>query len=595
VINWKRSGPSIVSGPKRHSWPDLPEDLPVDVLPASNEEYLPPPPSREQIGIMRLADRETERLRRKFNMSRAEFVRTTMAMAIGFWAIDAIRPGLFGNYGWAHNTRTTAACDLEWTGRRGLETLNNLPGEFIFDVQSHHVDPHGMWRVTNPAIEAFFAGIWPQASPATGGKPSIGPGGYVRGGGAGEIDPIENLSRFHYLKELFLDSATTATVLSVVPTSPDTNNPLPIKEAVETIDTVNHLAKSRRSVMHAFVMPNRGSTGTVNPGPHTRPLYLDEELNLMMERAHLYRDKLRGWKTYCAWGDVPYASGWYLDSDVGMEFLQQVRNVSRKFKEIPPVVATHKGFALPGFDQRAATPRDIGPAAKANRDIRFLVYHSGYDIGDTQKPYRGDAKARSNTNTVDGLIKSLRENQYDAPRFRKKGHAFGNVPNVFAELGSVWRSVMDDPDQCAHLLGKLITNVGPKRICWGTDSLWYGSPQAEIVAMRRFDFTARGKEMYNLPHGMEGDVENPTRKAPHPSRTIRNAILGRNAARAYNFNPDRRVHEIYCDEVQRLRDEGYLQRQGSETESAPLRTNQVPGPRTRREVLKGLKESPWSP
>ena len=452
-----------------------------------------------------------------------------------------------------------------------------------------------MWRVTNPAIEAFFAGIWPQASPATGGKPSIGPGGYVRGGGAGEIDPIENLSRFHYLKELFLDSATTATVLSVVPTSPDTNNPLPIKEAVETIDTVNNLAKSRRSVMHAFVMPNRGSTGTVNPGPHTRPLYLDEELNLMMERAHLYRDKLRGWKTYCAWGDVPYASGWYLDSDVGMEFLQQVRNVSRKFREIPPVVATHKGFALPGFDQRAATPRDIGPAAKANRDIRFLVYHSGYDIGDTQKPYRGDAKARSNTNTVDGLIKSLRENQYDAPRFRKKGHAFGNVPNVFAELGSVWRSVMDDPDQCAHLLGKLITNVGPKRICWGTDSLWYGSPQAEIVAMRRFDFTARGKEMYNLPHGMEGDVENPTRKAPHPSRTIRNAILGRNAARAYNFNPDRRVHEIYCDEVQRLRDEGYLQRQGSETESAPLRTNQVPGPRTRREVLKGLKESPWSP
>ena len=595
MINWKRSGPSIVSGPKRHSWPDLPEDLPVDVLPASNEEYLPPPPSREQIGIMRLADRETERLRRKFNMSRAEFVRTTMAMAIGFWAIDAIRPGLFGNYGWAHNTRTTAACDLEWTGRRGLETLNNLPGEFIFDVQSHHVDPHGMWRVTNPAIEAFFAGIWPQASPATGGKPSIGPGGYVRGGGAGEIDPIENLSRFHYLKELFLDSATTATVLSVVPTSPDTNNPLPIKEAVETIDTVNHLAKSRRSVMHAFVMPNRGSTGTVNPGPHTRPLYLDEELNLMMERAHLYRDKLRGWKTYCAWGDVPYASGWYLDSDVGMEFLQQVRNISRKFREIPPVVATHKGFALPGFDQRAATPRDIGPAAKANRDIRFLVYHSGYDIGDTQKPYRGDAKARSNTNTVDGLIKSLRENQYDAPRFRKKGHAFGNVPNVFAELGSVWRSVMDDPDQCAHLLGKLITNVGPKRICWGTDSLWYGSPQAEIVAMRRFDFTARGKEMYNLPHGMEGDVENPTRKAPHPSRTIRNAILGRNAARAYNFNPDRRVHEIYCDEVQRLRDEGYLQRQGSETESAPLRTNQVPGPRTRREVLKGLKESPWSP
>src|SRR4051812_30314750 len=214
---------------------------------------------------MRLAEQETERLRRRFNMSRAEFVRTTAAMAIGFWAIDSIRPGLFGNYGWAHNTATTAACDLEWDGKRGLETLRNLPGEFIFDVQSHHVDPDGMWRVSNPAIEAFFAGVWPQASPATGGKPSIGPGGYVRGGGAGEVDPIQNLSRFHYLKELFLDSATTATVLSVVPSSPDTTNPLPIAEANATIDTVNNLANSKRSVMHAFVMPNRGSAGRNSP------------------------------------------------------------------------------------------------------------------------------------------------------------------------------------------------------------------------------------------------------------------------------------------------------------------------------------------
>src|SRR3712207_7025894 len=41
-----------------------------------------------------------------------------------------------------------------------------------------------------------------------------------RGSGAGEADPIQNLSRKHYLKEIFLDSATTAAVLSVVPTSP---------------------------------------------------------------------------------------------------------------------------------------------------------------------------------------------------------------------------------------------------------------------------------------------------------------------------------------------------------------------------------------
>jgi hypothetical protein len=318
VIDWKGTGPSPTSSPARFSWPDLSEDLPVDVMPCSNEEYFPPPPSRERIGIMRLADQEVERWRRKFNMSRREFVRTAAATAIGFWAIDMVRPGLFGNYGWAHNTATTNACDLEWDGRRGLATLRNLPGEFIFDVQSHHVDPDGMWRVTNPAFEAFFSAVWPQARPV---------------GGGGEVDPIENLSRFHYLKELFLDSATTMTVLSCVPTSPDADNPLPLAEAAKTVETVNDLARSRRSVMHAFVMPNRGGAGDTTP--NMTPPYLDEELQLMMERAKKYRGILRGWKTYCAWGSVPYAGGWYLDTDTGMAFLEQVRRVHRRVPQVP--------------------------------------------------------------------------------------------------------------------------------------------------------------------------------------------------------------------------------------------------------------------
>src|SRR3954454_25082435 len=264
-INRKPHGPAMTSKPYRHSWADMSEDLPVDVIPCSNDEYFPPEPTEKQRAIMALADRETERMRIRFGMSRRNFVRTAAATAIGFWAIDAVMQGTWGNYGFAE-ARTNDACDLRYDHKHGKDTLNNLPGEFIFDVQSHHVDPDGMWRVTNPAIHAFFAGIWPQASPATGAKPSIGPGGYVRGGGAGEVDPIQNLSRFHYLKELFLDSATTATVLSVVPTSPDTNNPLPIAEAVETIEPVNSLSKSRRSVMHAFVMPNRGSGGRNTPG-----------------------------------------------------------------------------------------------------------------------------------------------------------------------------------------------------------------------------------------------------------------------------------------------------------------------------------------
>ena len=203
---------------------------------------------------MELANRETERMRTRFGMSRRNFVRTAAASAIGFWAIDAVRMGA-GATTAGRTTRTTDACDLEWDGRRGKDTLNNLKGEFIFDVQSHHVDPDGLWRVTNPAIHAFFSAVWPQSSSVLGGQPGVREDGSIRGGGAGEVDPIENLSQYHYLKELFLDSATTATVLSCVPTSPDTNNPLPLAEAAKTVHTVNDLARSKRTVMHAFVMP----------------------------------------------------------------------------------------------------------------------------------------------------------------------------------------------------------------------------------------------------------------------------------------------------------------------------------------------------
>jgi len=601
MITWKKS------------WPEQWEGLPVDVLPASNEEYIPPPPTARQIAIMDLQNREIERWRHKFNMSRRRFVRTSAAMAIGFWAIDALSPGEWGSYASAnYSTATLDACDLMYTDGQGLESVANLPGEFVFDIQSHHVDPTGDWRVTNPAIEAFFAALWPQSSCALGDGPTIRPDGSIKGCGAGEIDPMENLSRFHYFKELFLDSATTMTVLSCVPTSPDTNNPLPLAEAALTVHTANDIAKSQRSIMHAFVMPNRGSAGMTQQqllhptgiqGP--RPLYFDDEMQLMWARAEAYHDILGGWKTYCAWGDVPYASGWWLDSDYGMEFLKNVRAVSDKYPDIPPVIATHKGFSLPGFDQRGASPRDVGPAAKGNPGVRFMIYHSGYDIfnyngvpvgGKPEQPYAGDANVDSSNRTVDSFIKSLRENNYDATKFIEPGKSHGNVPNVWAELGSVWRDQMGNPDGAANLLGKLIQYVGPKRIAWGTDSLWYGSPHPTIVALRKLQFSDKAKELYNLPYGLDGDVEDPTKPAPDPSRTIRNGILGRNAAEAYNIDADAAHNAIACAKVNSLRKEDYVKNIGDgHIEEVPLASNTVLGPRTRRGVLKGLVEGPWAP
>ena len=60
------------SGTGRDQWETMAEDVAVDVLPCSNDEYFPSPPSPEQRAIMAIQDAEVERWRRKFNMSRRE-------------------------------------------------------------------------------------------------------------------------------------------------------------------------------------------------------------------------------------------------------------------------------------------------------------------------------------------------------------------------------------------------------------------------------------------------------------------------------------------------------------------------------------------
>jgi uncharacterized protein len=583
------------------------EALPIDVLPCSNGEFVPGPPTAGQLAIMRLADQETDRLRRRFHMSRRDFVRSSAAFVVGLWAIDQVAQGVWGQYASAYGTRTNKACDLEWPGAQ----LANLPGEFIFDIQSHHVESDDAWRVNNPAFEAFFAAVWAQAG---GVAPAASPDRYWPGStplrGGREIDPIENLSRYHYLKELFLDSSTTMTVLSAVPAAPD-QQPLPTDRAALTCDTVTHLAGgTQRTIMHAFVMPNRGAYGMAAGALRRDPLFMGQEFELMERNIETWGGHLRGWKIYTAWGDVPNASGWFLDDAIGAKFLAEVRRLGDRHG-IPKLVAVHKGFALPGFDQRAASPRDIGPAARRFPDVTIVVYHSGYN-SERVGPYPGDGNVKSAGLSVDSLVKSLRENGWDAGRFVPAGLEHGNVPNVYAEIGSTWRSVMHDPDQAAHLLGKLITHVGPQRVCWGTDSLWFGSPQSEIVAFRAFQLSERAKELYRLPYGLDGDASDPRVNAldaagylrphphvdgwpvdgrSHPERTIRNAIFGRNAAPLYRVDPGAARRKLSCDDVQKIRDAYYLD-QMTPRNRAPLAANQLHGPRTRRELLKLIPSGP---
>ena len=55
------------------------------------------------------------------------------------------------------------------------------------------------------------------------------------------------------------------------------------------------------------------------------------------------------------------------------------------------------------------------------------------------------------------------------------------------------------PDQAAHFLGKLLRYVGEDNVLWGTDCLFYGSPQPMIQAMRAFQISAEFQERYGYP------------------------------------------------------------------------------------------------
>ena len=100
------------------------------------------------------------------------------------------------------------------------------------------------------------------------------------------------------------------------------------------------------------------------------------------------------------------------------------------------------------------------------------------------------------------------------------------VNNVYAELGSVFASTaVTNPRFCAAFLGQLVNEMGPDRVVWGTDSVWYGSPQWQIEALRRIEIPEdmMKKQGWKIPLG-DGQG------------SVKNKIFGENSAKLYNLD-----------------------------------------------------------
>ena len=96
-------------------------------------------------------------------------------------------------------------------------------------------------------------------------------------------------------------------------------------------------------------------------------------------------------------------------------------------------------------------------------------------------------------------------------------------PNVYAELGTTFAScAITFPTVCAHILGQLLKFMGEDRIIFGSDSVWYGSPQWQIEAFWRFQIPDHLQQQFGYPELTE---------------TAKRKILGLNSARLYQLPP----------------------------------------------------------
>ena len=313
-----------------------------------------------------------------------------------------------------------------------------------------------------------------------------------------------------FVKDIFLDSDTDMMVLSFIPSRRE-KELLTIQEADETRTHTSVAARpgtrTSRAIWRAW------TTGRVG-----RP----------------------AWKCYTQWGPD---GGFFLHDDTGLKLIEKARALGVKN------ICVHKGLPFGRESYEHSIPSDVGIVAKMYPDVNFLIYHSGFIVGAPEGPYdpkRGEG--------VDALIRSLEVN--GVPR----------NANVYAELGSTWRYALREPDSAAHILGKLLKHVGEDNVLYGSDCIWYGSPQDQIQALRAFQISDALQEAHGYPKLTE---------------TLRAKIFGLNGARPYHLDVGEVLKRARRDDVERRRAAYRAER--------PDPHFLTYGPKTRREFLTNLK------
>ncbi len=357
---------------------------------------------------------------------------------------------------------------------------------FIFDVQLHYVgatyDPTDAEAQRKGAVsKGALLGLRKRA---LGMNPKL----------ASDSGTLADLSWQNFIKEVFLDSETAIGLISTPPGPYPQEAVVPPKQMTHIRDEINRITQSRRMLAHGLVTPQLGQT----------------DLDFMELQAETL--KIDAWKAYTGSCPKGFEHGWFVDDEkLAYPMLEKARKVGvRRF-------CVHKGLPL-GAVADYNHPRDLIKAAKDFPDIDFLVYHSGL-LGVTAPKPTGEVPWTT---------------EFCEMKKKEPG-----IKNIYMEMGSTFAQlVTTNPTACAHLLGQMIEAFGADHVLWGTDSIWYGTPQWQIEAFRRFEIPDALVER----HGY----------APL-TRGVKEQIFGLNAARVFGVDVDAKRNEIPKDYLNQIR------------------------------------------
>ena len=491
--------------PKWQRDQQLDVDSPMPTQAVSNEEFLPRPQSEQQRQWEQLIGELSEKKAKQLGMPRRTFMRTSMGLATAFLASNMV-------YG--PNWDVDAAETLD-----AAASQEKFPkGEyFIVDVQTHFTD----------GVAIGFRSAE-----------------FVRNMGFDLKDNPEAYSFTNYVKEIFFDSETSIAVISGVPGS-ETNKNLAGK-VLEGRDRrggilpswlmsrrkseLNELAGSTRAYCQGNCAPNHYWNRQTN-SPDFPQLYEQ------MERE-VKQYGIDSWKWYCHTDPGRSGDGFRMDDEkMSYPFYAKSKELGLK------VFSVHKGFAsqsrtLGDF----AHPGDIEKAAKDHPDLTFIIYHSALKHGPNEPQFKKDGFYDPTTGDFAWHAELMKIKDRNP-----------NLNNVYPEIGSSFGLLaIAHPEMCQHLIAKNVKHYGADHVIWGTDCLWWGSPQWVIDAMKRFQISDKLCEQFGYEKLSKED------KAK---------IFGLNAAKIYGIDVASQLKAFPADTLSKLKT-AYLDRGGQRDNAA---------------------------